>query len=682
MKKVFSIVLILALVLSMGIPAFADQDSSKGLETAILQAKAIIDIPESYTEFSYWTETNRYTDSTLWSLEWYAPDGSGNINATIDESGNLCHMYTWEKRTEEQGFLAKVNRSQAKVTAEAFLKKAMPAYDGGMKEINEAESKRQTYSHVFTYMYFVNDIPVQPIAIYIEVDKYTGKIISFSGLSGQPYPEFEAAEGLITEADAAKAWLAEDMLRLEYRSWFDYDNQTMKAFPAYVGTSGYYVDAQTGEVLKAVSQWDLDSGGASNDSAASAPEAAPEEGLTPEEMEAVTGISGLISQKEAHQNVTAKVPDIKASEKVKHASLTNLYYDKEKYQWSLNFENAHATVDAKTGQLMNFRLHNGYEKKLFGGLMDAESAKVAAENFARSAAPDQLQNCVFDESVMEGIGQDDVTVTFTFERMVNGTPFPGNYVSVTVNRSTRKIIHYACNWYDNAEFAGNEGVMTPEESFGYMDQTADFALTYVNRGGEAYELVYSFMDGTGYIMLDPFTGQQVLYDGSPALDTSRPEYTDLEGHWAKTIVETLVENGYYPAAGGDTFAPNAKITQEEFLRYLYGGKAAGYNSEDFYERMKSQNVIQEDEISPDSPVARQDAAKYVIRLMGFEKAAAAADIYKNPFKDKIAKEYQGYVSLCYGLDIMQGNHKGRFNATAQLTNAEAASIVYNYLQQN
>jgi hypothetical protein len=140
----------------------------------------------------------------------------------------------------------------------------------------------------------------------------------------------------------------------------------------------------------------------------------------------------------------------------------------------------------------------------------------------------------------------------------------------------------------------------------------------------------------------------------------------------------LVQNGYYLA--GDQFHPDQKITQLSFFRYLYSNQYNGVSDDDFYNALESMDILKKTEAAPASILTRQDAAKFMVRYLGLEKAAEHPAIFKSVFKDNIAASYQGYAALVNGLNIMKGDLNGRFNGTQQMTNGQAAVAIYQLLQ--
>lgn len=205
MKIRLCLALIICLMLSLAIPVHAGEEDGKGLEQAILAVKTIVEIPQDYKDFSYYThdQETEWGSGTVWNLNWASADSNAAIYASIDWKGNLLYFEHYRK-TDESG-LAKVTREQAAATSKEFLQKAVPNLASHMREVNLQNSLRDNYSHVFAYRYHVESIPVSFINISIRVNKYTGIVESYSGLeAGFELPNFPAAEGIIG-VDEAKA---------------------------------------------------------------------------------------------------------------------------------------------------------------------------------------------------------------------------------------------------------------------------------------------------------------------------------------------------------------------------------------------------------------------------------------------------------------------------------------------
>lgn len=682
MKKIIGMVVAVSLVFTAAIPAFAAETDSKGLEKAITNVKSIISIPADYKKFEY--SSNQYEANgnpiSIWYLNWNKDDNSAGISATVENDGYLINFNKFIDKQNEG--LGSVSRDGGRITADAFLSKARPDISAFMRyEDNQYSSNSDR--HYYRYRMYQNEAIVSFVEAGIEIDKYTGEVIGFNFQSaGEDFSKLPKTESVIGLEAAKKSYLDEINVDLNYYSNFDHNTKVLSIFAAYApsGDVARAIDAKTG---KAVPLYDgyygRDMGGMGN-SAKSMDSAAQESALTKEELEAVENISNLISKDKAESILRNIVPGITSGMKVTNVSLSKNYAQPDKYLWEIGFDGAYGVLNAKSGELISFYIYHDDSRK--GNLRLTEAkAREKAESYMKKNAPEKFEQSRFYESpryVVYKSAEDVTDYSFNYYRQVNGIDFIGNGFSVIVNKESGMITHYDCNWYDDVIFPEINDVITDEAAFDTFNETGKMALMYkkVNEGETG--LVYDFSDVPGNFLIDPFNGSRLGWDGKPYKDTSVPEYSDIKGHWAEATINKLLENGYYLKE--DKFEPNRQITQLSFLRYIYSPIQAYYDDDEFYKMLIRDRIIKEGEKAPDDVITRQEAAKFTVRFLGQGKSAEHPEIFKNPFRDSVEEAYKGYASICYGLKVMQGDKSGKFNGAKQVTNAEAATMIYNALQ--
>jgi hypothetical protein len=683
-KKIISMILAFSLVLTAAIPAFAETTDSKGLEKAITQVKNLVTIPSDFKNFQY--SSNQYEENgkgvSVWSLNWNNDDSSGGINATVENGGYLINYGKYSSKPNEG--LGTVTREAGQKKAEAFLAKVRPDIAADMRVVTNNDYNNSD-RHYYQFKLFRNGVIVDFVEAGVEVDRFTGEVIgyNFQG-SGEDFSKLPSTEGVISLEAAQKAYLDKINISLSYYSNFDYNKKILTIFPAYSGTNtaGKAIDAKTGEAVTLYNDYSIynDKGGVAGMSKM-ADAAAQENALTKEEMAAVDNISSLISKDKAESILRSKAPGISSSMKVTSSSLSKNYIEPDKYLWEIGFDGAYGVVNAKTGEVTSFYIYSEDSNKGGVGLSE-EKAKEKAESFMRQTASDKFAQSKFYESpvymIYKNANQDVTDYSFNYYRQVNGIDFVGNGFTVIVNKASGLITHYDCNWYDNVTFPSISNVITEQAAFDAINSTGKMGLMYTKVKEGETALVYNFTYSTGSFLIDPVNGQKLGWDGKPYKEVKMPVYTDIKGHWAEKTISKLLENGYYLAGG--QFNPNQKITQINFLRYLYSPIQNYYDDEEFYKMLVNDKVIKENEKAAATVITRQDAAKFTVRYLGQGKAAEHPEIFVNPFKDKVTDSYKGYAAICYGLGIMKGDKNGRFNGANQVTNAEAATIIYNALQ--
>ena len=684
MRRLLSILVAVSVILTSAIPAFAaDSTASKGLEKAILQVKSITAIPSDYKNFQYSSSTYEENGKNIsvWYLNWNNDDYSGGISATCVEDGYLINFNKFSNKTKEG--LGTVNRETAQKTAAALLAKIRPDVAADLK-LMEKSDYNNTDRHVFNYKLYKNGAMVDYVDAVVEVDKYTGEIIGYyyNGNS-EDIKTLPGVDGVIGLDAAQKAYLDKIHVRLSYYSNFEYTKRTLTIFPAYSGvnTEAQAIDAKTGEAVALYNSFPYygGKGGAEGMNQMSDSNSSGGE-LTKEELEAIAGLSDLISKDEAISILRGTIPNLAAGTKVLSSNLSKNYVEQDKYQWEIGFDGAYGVVNAKTGEVMSFYVYNADSSKSKVGITE-EKARAKADAYIKQMAPDKFDQLRFYESPqyrLYKMSSDVTDYSFNYYRQVNGIDFIGNGFTIIVNKATGRITQYDCSWYDNVTFPDISNVISEEEAFNAINETGKMDLLYkkINEGEPA--LVYDFTYSAGDFLINPADGSKLGWDGKPYKIQDIPEYTDIKGHWAETKILKLLENGYY--LEGEKFNPNQKITQLSFLRYLYSPIQMYYDDEDFYNLMVTDKIIKENEKSPAAVMTRQEAAKFVVRYLGQSKAAEHPEIFVNPFTDKISDQYKGYAAICYGLKVMQGDKNGRFNGSNQVTNAEAAAIIYNVLQ--
>ncbi|MEG1585031.1 MAG: S-layer homology domain-containing protein, partial [Anaerovorax sp.] len=240
-----------------------------------------------------------------------------------------------------------------------------------------------------------------------------------------------------------------------------------------------------------------------------------------------------------------------------------------------------------------------------------------------------------------------------------------------------KIVLYDNQWYSTVKFPEISKAATSLKAFDAAVLNSGFDKKYIRTGNKEFVLAYGFTKQVDYL-LDSVSCEKLNYNGEKYAEDGTSQYTDTAGKWYESTVNALLDNGYYLA--GDTFNGGKSITQESFLRYLYSPtQKYSATTDDFYDMMKNNGIIEEDEIVAAGQVTRQDAAKFVTRYLGQDMVAKHAEVFKDVFKDKVDAEYKGYAAVAKSLGIMQGDSKGRFNGAAKLTNAQAAVVIYNTL---
>lgn len=688
-KRTFTRILMVCLLLcTMCVPALGAEEDSKGLEQAIVAAKKIITVPDSYTNFTHYASERETNEGKImiWRLNWSEKGGNnGFVSASIGENGFLYEYNKYDGDENNNG-LAQVSKDKAQSSAEEFLKKIMPTYAGQMKKVDENSSIYSSKDYNFTYQRFVNEIPVNFIHANIGVNKYNGEITSFNGenpeIKGLEYPSLDK---IIETSAAEKAYVEKLGVGLKYYSYYDYKQKKMNIFAGYsvYDNVNKAIDAKTGQVVSLYNDIELYRSGKDSAGVISSENSLVKKNqeLTKEETDAVKNVANLITKEKAESIIRETSDIITSDKKVNDSSLTKNEIN-NKYIWNISFEGAYGEVDAESGEVISLQCYS-YDKATGKSISKSEAQNIA-EDFLKKIVPNKFDQTKYENienTVLKiGVVEEGDIAYFNFIRQVNGIEFLSNSLRVEVDKSKGKIIGYNNNWYENVTFPDVSKAMTKENAFNRIKELEGYGLQYTMLEKNKVGLVYNFKNLNENYIIDPISGIRLDFTGQAYKENKLPEYTDISGHWCEKTVKELLENGYY--IEGEKFNPNMNITQIKFFKYIYSSMNNNYTDDEFYEMLVQSGVIKKEEKSPSSFVSNQDAAKFIIRYLGYDKVAAHPEIFINPFKDNIEEQYKGYAAMCYALNIIKGDKNGNFNGTHNISNAEAANIVYNLIKNN
>jgi len=179
-------------------------------------------------------------------------------------------------------------------------------------------------------------------------------------------------------------------------------------------------------------------------------------------------------------------------------------------------------------------------------------------------------------------------------------------------------------------------------------------------------------------------------------------FLDMNGHWAKPVVEKVAEMGLFTGTSDTTFSPDTDMTRSMFITVLarlyteMGGKAGGDASALPYLDIDpaawyassvawayNGNILPFGEgtmFSPSAPVTRGEmaqAAYYLAAYMGQNTTASLAA--GEGFTDfaTLSHEEQQAAAWCYEKGVMRGMGNGTLGMGETATRAQVAQIAMN-----
>ncbi|HHW32060.1 MAG TPA: peptidase M4 [Clostridiaceae bacterium] len=725
MKKLLAVLVAMLMLVTAIIPlqGFAAGDD-KGLEDAIKAAKSLIEVPEDYKIISSFGNEG---DMDYWELYWSSKDDyTGSISVRIRNDGTLLwyDQYKREYYQDDGLKFPKVSRDEAKTIAENFIRKVNPSVIDNIKYYEVDQIQLGDNSYYFNYIRIENGVPYYNNSIYVAVNRNTGDVVSYNYYWTEGL-EFPDASIVISVEEAQKAYMEKMGLELIYQSSNVKDE--LKVFPTYIpkyNNNSIGIDALTGEriefgtryiIYNTVSQVAMDQATKEMAGAGDGGEIR----LSPEEEKEVREISKLISLEEA-EKIARNSSEIGLDNEKMNLDryiLSRSWNNKDDLFWNLTFRNnpdvdedeiyryASVKINAKTGEIASFYISVPYNEN-DKAVDDSEAAKAAVEEFVKKFKPDKYQLVELDEEesdqpIILKSAELPKSYSFRFNRIVNEIPFPGNGFTVRYDAVRQKVTEFYMEWYD-IDFPSLDGVISEEKANEALFQEVGLELQYKEVYPKDLEirdysdikpemkLAYVLKSGKPY-NLDAYTGKILNYDGTPYKETKIPEYTDIEGHYAEKQINMLSEYGI--GFEGSEFRPNQQIKQKEYFALLIkiinnyyspglSDVMDGEEVEKMYNYLIRKKIITAEEKDPEAFIKREDAIKYLIRAMKLDEVASIKGIYNFPFKDveETNPDLIGHITLAYGMKIING-FDGYFNPKGEITRAESAVIIYNYLNR-
>ena len=174
-------------------------------------------------------------------------------------------------------------------------------------------------------------------------------------------------------------------------------------------------------------------------------------------------------------------------------------------------------------------------------------------------------------------------------------------------------------------------------------------------------------------------------------------FPDLKDHWSKDYVNQLATLGYIKGNPDGTIKPDDIMTREAFTSLLIramGITPADTTSLNFSDTSGSWAIASINEavklgilvpaeyptgLVPKGAIKRSEACAMLVRALG-KNPTSGMPPYKDT--DKLqASQYLGYIKTASDLGLMSGYSNGNFEPFAEMTRAQAFTVIYKYLVQ-
>lgn len=724
MKKIISIMLALAMMVTFIIPAMANSNVTeeavpikatdsisvdKAMEKAIKAAKTKLAIPEDCKKFSY----NIYEQNGLkvWYLSWSNEETQKYVSVTIDENNFISSYSTYQYMSYNNGKqIPKYSKEQGQKIAEQFINNLEPNLLKQYKlvENNTYNSDRDYY---FSYVRQVNGISYFNNIISINVNNISGQVTNYNcGYSKTT--KFEDASKIIGLDKAQKAFAEKLGLKLVYN--IKSENNKPVTYLAYVPKDPYkYIDAVTGEVETLSNRYGIyDTAVAYSEK--SSMDAAANVVLTPEELDAVKDMSNLISKEDVDKKIRSiSLFKLDSEYKLVSAELRKDWRNENSLVWSLQYRkeidattkqnrDVQVTANAKTGEIKEFWTYYSSPEGT-KPQKTKDQAKAISDEALKVLVPNTYAKLKFDDSYSGYVYEDGTQSNYSFRyvRIENGIECPSDYVTISYDNLSGNISGMYSNWTDNLKFDNPKKAIPVEEAnkvlfdkIGYdiqyvddYNQNATDKMIYPERGSAENAILGYFFDNYKPKIISAITGDVLDYNGEVYKEYKVTDYTDIDGLAAEDKIKILTQlNIRY---NEEQLKPNDNLVQKDYFLilsrltdtvYIEPGQDEDKAIERMYNELINQGIITKGEKAPMSTLTREEAAKYFVRFLKLGQVADIKSIFKVDFKDadKINPDLVGYVAITSGLKAMNGSN-GNFMPKKKITRLEGLLTIYNYL---
>ncbi len=696
-------------------------EMDKELENAIKIVKTKFSIPEDYKFTSNISTTGT---TKIYYLSWRSSDtvNMSSINASVDDKGTILNYNRYlpndYKQTKK---LPSFSRAEAKAKADEYIEHIAPGLTKELRYEDDYQDNIIDTSYYLSYYRIVDGIPYYNDRISVIINRENGDLQGYSR-NWSPDLQFTSSKGAIGLEKAETAYVEKLGLRLIYG--YSMEDSVLKTFPLYApvyDNNDFAVDAFTGARYRLTSRYylrGLGDYGAVNTTKEMAMDNAGGVRLSPEELKAVEDAGKLMDEKKAEE-IARKTEFLNITDDYELGSyyLNTNWPDNKEYIWSLQFtkpskdekypeyEYISVSINARTSMITSFNINRADNSDKKQPINDITKAKAVTDSFLSKYYPQYYKLLEYDKISNEEYLADKTMpadyYNIQYTRLVNGVPFPDNGASFNYDNLTGEINSFNLSWFETEFPSVDKVIGVPAATDSLFDKVGlgmEYRYEYpeevnpmITKEGQTTgktALVYMLMPGKP-LYIDAVTGNVVYRSGEEYKEATKVSYTDIKGHFAEKQISVLAEFGI--SLDGSEFRPSEEITQKDFLSYLsktlnyYGPvlteKSSKKDIDEMYAYLIREGIVTEAEKMPDSSVTREEAVKFVIRALRFDKVADIKGIFSVSFKDKasISPDLYGYVAIASGLGIVKGNGAD-FQPKRNIKRGETAVIIYNYLQ--
>lgn len=712
--------------------------SDVGLQTALTTVKKRVTIPEELDEFEY--DTSESYKTKTYNFTWHNKNdpAKGIEVSVVGEIITYYNCYDYNKNSSNAGF-AKLTNDQITAKAEEYVYRLDPSFKDKVKfEIGNLGINNDRVTVNFTR--YENNVRVSRNGGSVTIDKNTGELYSFSA-DWWDNATFDSPKTAKTEKEIEEAYKSLCRLTPYYKISTDYttNEKTVRIvyepdfceeINAFTGKkSTIWEDMDKAEGRRYYSNYDAVAEVA-EDAAADTAAGADYDGIsfTESEMKKIEIDKSLITPEKAFEQLkNDKIAALTDDYEIKSYYLssdeglpsddpmplaaedTDSAKKEEKepeYYLSITFgvksslkekftgyQNVSVEINAKTGKVESL---SKYSKTGDLPKLDVTKAKAISDNVAKTYGKDIISayKSNRDNTAPVSTWGDknqyyETSREFNYNRYVHGIPVFGDNIYVTVD-SEGTVTSYRYNHTEDVSFPSSD-ILTPEEAFDKLYTQQKFELYYdgwITKDGKVKTYLIYKMDG---FHLNAKSGKLCNWNGTDMteiIDTRKIKYTDIKDIPQEKAILELQRHGAM-LSEDKKFRPNENIEREEFIGLLNSALNGYYSyaiavNPGYEEVLVMEDVAEgsETEKATSKYITRTEAAVIFTSNCGFGNYTELKGIFKTPFSDvKSSDENIGAIAIAYAKGFLKGED-GKFNGSKNITRAEAAQIIYDYIIKN
>ena len=714
--------------------AKVSKDKALEIAKAVLKEKFEVSVDEKKSEIN--TELTRDYDlgrGYVWEIAFNLNSGEQSVNMQVSvnaQSGRVVRMsrYQYSFRPETPITAAAITQAEAEKIADKFLQQMNPDEYKQLKYIKDdafgVMNMAYTSSYAFRYMRIINGLEFDRNYVMINVDGVSGKVSSYSFVWNDIGSVPDKSEA-IDKSNAEENFKSGAQFILQYipvrgRGYFEDPPREVRLAYGLDYTSGNILDAKSGKPM---------------DYAGKEQDEKRVKDLSDKEREELFNSAAVISKPKGEINK-------ETAEKLLLTAVKGLYgtdyeiealrYSENEQGWgangkktwmgqfykkddkNMNGNRGTALVDAMSGALIYVDKFDVEEpEKDFQPKVSWEEAYARALKAVARYMPDRIRDIQTKQNFIDNIiylnNQKIVNRVyyFSFPRTVDGIAYGDNSINVEVDAKNGEVKALRGRWTEDLKFPDSKGIIEKEAAFktyfeNYQPELFYTAYEKSENDPSAFDvrLAYRLKSVNPYSTanyIDAHSGKPLNYLGQETDGETDGTGNSLKGHWAEKEISILHSHGILEIA---SFKPDAEATRLDAVKMLVSGKSNRIYSQQVFEPLKFKDVTEKDpdykilqmavnykiidntegEFKGGAGITREELAGLLVRLIQYDRLAAAEEIFKLPYGDsgEISRDKVGAVAICKGLGIMEGS-KGKFRPGDNTTMAELAVAVYKAL---